>query len=100
MATERNPEQFEPDSGLHVVDEGGRELTIMEHLAELRSRMFYMAAAVGAGTLFGLFVAKRAITFLEEPAKAVYPNFRPQQVEPLEFVGAYFKVAILIGLII
>jgi len=81
-------------------DEGGGELTIMEHLVELRQRLFISAVAVAVGTGIGLVVSKRAILFLEEPAKHVYKNFVLQQIEPLEFVSSYFKVAILIGLII
>ncbi len=100
MATQSDPQQFEHGDGLQLVDEPGSELTIMEHLLELRRRVFIMAAGIGVGTVAGLIFAKRIINFLEQPARNVYPNFRPQQVEPLEFVGAYFKVALLVGLII
>ena len=99
MTAELIPVDYTPEEPPRPHD-GEKELTIIEHLQELRNRMFVMALAIGAGTLFGLFVAKRAIAFLEVPAKRVYTDFQPQQVEPLEFVGAYFKVALLVGLII
>lgn len=94
MAAEREPPPYSPDP------EGGRELTIMEHLQELRSRLFKSALAVAVGTVVGLIIAKATIKFLERPAQDVHPGFRLQQLEPLEFVGAYFKVALLVGLII
>jgi len=93
-------QDFQEPEGRQEVDEGGQELTIMQHLYELRRRLFAMALAIAIGTGIGLFLAKRGIDFLERPAKSVYPNFAPSQIEPLEFVGAYFKVALLIGLII
>ncbi len=100
MATQPDHDHVLHSDGLQLVDEAGHELTIMEHLQELRKRVFIMALAIGGGTVFGLVIAKRVIEFLEQPAKQVYTNFKPQQVEPLEFVGAYFKVALLVGLII
>lgn len=92
------PDDYEPQE--QQTDAGGQELTIMEHLNELRHRLFVMALAIAVGTGVGLFTAKRGIDFLERPAKSVYPNFTPYQIEPLEFVGSYFKVALLTGLII
>jgi sec-independent protein translocase protein TatC len=89
-----------PDEDAQESQDGGRELTIMEHLQELRGRLFKSALAVAIGTGVGLLISKRAIEFLEKPAKQVHPGFQLQYLEPLEFVSAYFKVAILIGLII
>jgi sec-independent protein translocase protein TatC len=77
---------------------GGRELTIMEHLKELRDRMFWSAIAVVCGTTVGLFVGQRVIRFLEEPAKHAYKGFQLVQLAPLDFLGSYFKVGLLCGL--
>jgi len=78
-------------------DGGGKELTIMEHLRELRNRLFVSSLAIALGTVVGLIFSKWMIRFLEAPAREVFPGFRAQQIEPLEFVGSYFKVALLIG---
>ncbi len=93
MATQREAEDQRNDGG-------GRELTIMEHLNELRGRLFRSALAVAAGTILGLVIANRTLKFLEKPAERAHPGFRLQYLQPLEYVGAYFKVAILIGLIV
>lgn len=95
MAAQRTPDfapPLEPGSG--------KELTIMEHLAEFRQRLFIMALAIAIGTVVGLIFSKPLISFLEEPAKQVYKGFQPLQVEPLEFVTTYFKVALLAGIML
>jgi sec-independent protein translocase protein TatC len=94
MAAEPRPEDFEP----HKPEPGyGRELTIMEHLNELRKRLFVMALAIAIGVVIGLIFAKSIITFLEEPAKQVHKGFVPVQIDSLEFLTAYFRIALLVG---
>lgn len=80
-------------------NDGDRELTIMEHLKELRNRLFVMALAMGIFTIVGLLISRQAIDFLKRPGAQVHPGFQLYQIEPLEALSAYLKVAILIGLI-
>ena len=78
--------------------EGGKYLTIWEHLAELRIRLFIAALAVVAGLIVSAVFAKDIIDFLIEPARRREANFSLQFIEPFEFIGTYFRVALLGGL--
>jgi sec-independent protein translocase protein TatC len=80
--------------------EGGKPLTLFEHLAELRSRLVVTAFGVGATTIFSLFFTTRVLQFLLTPAKEAYPNFKPIFIEPMENVSVYFEIALLLGIII
>lgn len=92
MATERIPPVPE-------VQEGG-DMTLIEHLLELRSRVMWMAIATVIGMAFFFIPAFgfRAIEYLLSPARASVPDFRPQFIEPMENIGVYFRVALLGGL--
>jgi sec-independent protein translocase protein TatC len=95
MAAQRKPDEYnQPEPG------GGRELTIMEHLQELRNRMFISAVAIVIGTVIGLIISFRAIDFLLQPGRDALPTFKPIFTDVFENTGVYFKVAILIGLMI
>ena len=79
--------------------EGG-EMTLVEHLLELRMRVTWMAVAVVIGMSI-FFVPKfgfAAIEWLLSPARETLPDFRPQAIEPLENLSIYFKVALLGGI--
>ena len=94
MAAEPRPQDYEPPKP----EPGyGHELTIMEHLNELRSRLFVMALAIAIGVVVGLIFAKPIISFLEEPAKHVRKDFIPVQIDSLEFLSVYFRIALLVG---
>ncbi|MEX1022979.1 MAG: twin-arginine translocase subunit TatC [Dehalococcoidia bacterium] len=79
---------------------GGGEMTLIEHLLELRSRVTWMAIAIVLGMSFFFVPAFgfRAIEYLLTPARASIPDFRPQFIEPLENLMVYFQVALLGGL--
>ena len=78
----------------------GGEMTLIEHLLELRSRVTWMAVAVVIGMAFFFIPAFgfRAIEYLLTPARQSVPDFRPQFIEPMENIGVYFRVALLGGL--
>lgn len=95
MAAERKIPDYEP----RKPEPGyGRELTLMEHLNELRQRLFISAAAIAVGVIVGLIFSKRIISFLEEPARRVHKGFVPVQIDSLEFLSVYFRVALLVGI--
>ncbi len=79
--------------------EGG-EMTLLEHLLELRYRVMWMAVSVVAGMVvfFVPSVGFRVIELLLAPARASIPDFRPQYIEPMENIAAFFQVALLGGL--
>lgn len=77
----------------------GATMTLMEHLQELRSRVFWSGVAVAAG-MFIFFVPPigfGAIEFLLRPAVHQLPTFRAQAISPMENVVVYFRVALLGG---
>ena len=81
-------------------DEPGGDMTLIEHLLELRTRVTWMAAAVVVGMSFFFVPAFgfRAIEYLLTPARQSVPDFRPQFIEPMENIAVYFQVALLGGL--
>lgn len=88
----------DPSSTGEQRPEGG-EMTLLEHLLELRYRVTWMAAAVVIGML-GFFVPNvgfRVIGWLLAPARQAVPDFRPQFIEPMENIAAFFRVALLGG---
>ena len=80
-------------------DEGG-EMTLLEHLLELRNRVTWSAAAVVLGMIpfFYLPLGLWLIEFLIEPANAQNDNFRAQAITPMENIFTYFRVALLAGI--
>ena len=85
-----------------AIAEAPVELTLLEHLIELRNRVTWAAAAVVGGmlVLFVPAIGFRVIEFLLEPARQTIPDFKPQYIEPMENVVTYFRVALLGGLTI
>ena len=79
--------------------EGG-EMTLLEHLLELRSRVMWSAIAVLAGMAV-FFIPPIGFPLIEgmlAPARKSIPDFRPQYIEPMENIATYFRVALLGGL--
>ena len=74
-------------------------MTLMEHLQELRSRVFWAGVAVALG-MFVFFIPPvgfGAIDILMRPAVHQMPNFHAQAISPMENVVVYFRVALLGG---
>ena len=80
-------------------EETGGEMTLLGHLLELRSRVTWMAGAivVGMGAFFAPPINFAIWEILLEPASDV-PGFRPTQVDPLENLGVYFRIALACGM--
>ena len=74
-------------------------LTLLEHLDELRFRLFVSAVGVVVGLAISAFFGGRLIEFLKEPAEARNPDFQLQFIEPFELFATYFRVSLLGGLI-
>jgi sec-independent protein translocase protein TatC len=81
-------------------DGDGKYMTILEHLEELRRRIFFGAVFVVVGLAVGAYFGKRIIGFLNEPALRMVPNFHPTFIEPMEFIMTYFRVSLLAGAVI
>jgi len=72
---------------------GDKELTIWEHLTELRSRMVRATLALVLGTLISVLFASRALQILTLPLGEQVP----QTIHPTESFVVYFKVALIGG---
>lgn len=92
--------QTEPD--LLPSPRSGGEMTLLEHLLELRSRVMWSAIAIAAGMML-LFIPPigfKVMDFLIEPGRDALPGFKPQFIEPMENIVTYFRVALLGGIAI
>jgi sec-independent protein translocase protein TatC len=76
--------------------EGG-EMTLLEHLLELRSRITWSAAAIVLGMVPFFYIpwGRHVINFLLDPAQQQNPEFRAQAITPMENIVTYFRVALL-----
>jgi sec-independent protein translocase protein TatC len=92
--------QLEPPEGQEEYYEGGKPLTLYEHLAELRSRLVVTAFGIAATTGFAFFFTGRVLNFLLTPAREAYTGFKPIYTEPMENVSVYFEIALLVGIIL
>lgn len=81
-------------------DGRGGEMSLLDHLLELRMRMMWMAGAIALGMIvcFVPAIGFRLIEALMEPARRSVPDFRPQFIEPMENVAVFFRVALLGGI--
>jgi len=70
-----------------------KELTIIGHLLELRTRLMWAIGALVVGTLLSMFVAKQALELLLIPLG----HYSPQAIHPGETFATYFKIAFIGG---
>src|SRR4030042_4981160 len=74
-------------------------ITILEHHAELRYRLIVAGAALVVTTGASFFFAKQILEFLKEPAEDRSSTFVLIFTQPLDGLVAYFRVALLVGLV-
>ncbi|MEX1218483.1 MAG: twin-arginine translocase subunit TatC [Acidimicrobiales bacterium] len=72
-------------------------MTLWEHLAELRSRLFRVAFAVGAGALLGWFLYPYVLEILKHPFNEVQPGQPFIATEPLQAFALRLKMSGYIG---
>ncbi len=77
-------------------DGHGRIMPISGHLIELRSRLIKVVAAVVGGTVLGLVFARPFLELLIAPMG----DARPQSLRPTENIIVFFKVALILGLVL
>lgn len=79
----------------------GRELTIIEHLVELRNRVIWCMVALAVGFGVSLYpLTKWTISFLVEPAKDQVEGFKLNQFTLLDYWSTYFRVSLLLAIAI
>jgi sec-independent protein translocase protein TatC len=69
--------------------------TILEHLEELRIRLWRALIYVLLGTIASFWFAKDIIIFLKAPSTGIIQNFI--FVKPTEIISVYFKTALFAG---
>lgn len=75
--------------------EAGKELTILEHLQELRQRLIVSAAAIILAFAASLFFTKRFLQWITAPATNSGQDVSIVFTDVLGYWGAYFRVALL-----
>ena len=78
----------------------GDEMTLVEHLLELRNRVIVCAAALVVTTGFCFVFWLTIVGWLLAPARETYPEFQLKVFSPTETFGILFKVGLYGGLIL
>jgi sec-independent protein translocase protein TatC len=74
-----------------------KQLTLIEHIEELRRRLLVALIALAVGVVASLFFSEKAVNFLAVPIGGL-ANL--QSIEITENVGVYMKVSLLCGVIL
>ncbi len=77
-----------------------REMTLRDHLEELRKRLFYTTAAVALGTAIAFVFRDRVLDFLLAPGFDGIPDTRPIYTEVTEMVAVVMKVSLMAGVVV
>src|ERR671937_1056919 len=80
-----------------VTASSDREMSLMEHLAELRTRLMIAAGAVLVTTLLSFLFTEQIIKWLLLPAPA---GIKLLALEPTETFTTYFRVALYSGIVL
>ncbi len=100
MAAEQinEPIPLRPEQGPY---HAGAEMTLMEHLRELRNRVLVSAVAVVLGMVVCLYFWETIVGWLIAPARAQQgPDFGLAVFSPTETIGVLFKVGMYGGLML
>ena len=73
-------------------------MTLWEHLAELRTRLFKIAIAVAVGAVLGWFLYPYVLAILKHPFNEVQPGQPFIATEPLQAFGLRIKMSAYIGI--
>lgn len=91
------PPPIPPTPDDHEFD-GGRPMTILEHLLELRTRLIRCAVGVVIGVSLAFAFTNRVLDFLLDQARDQAPSVRFIYSAPLENFTTYFTVSLYLGL--
>ena len=73
------------------------EMTLIDHIEELRRRLLISFIALAAGVVVSLFFGEKIVTLLTEPIGGLD---KLQSIEITENLGVYMRVSLLAGVII
>ena len=80
----------------HEVDQNQKEMGILEHLEELRRRLVRVIIALLLGVVVGTFLTPSILKVLVTPLG----DHVPIAISPTEAPAVFFKVAVVIGIVI
>lgn len=72
------------------------EMTILEHLDELRQRLMKAVIALLVGVIIGTFITRPILQILLSPLG----DLKPQAIKPTETISVYFQISIITGLVL
>lgn len=79
---------------------GGSEMTLVEHLLELRNRVLICAIALVIGIVIAFLLWHQILGWLLAPARSSHPDFKANVFSPTESIGVIFKIGLYGGLIL
>jgi len=79
---------------------GSGEMTLLEHLRELRNRVLVSAVAVVVGMVVCLIFWQTLVGWLIAPAREEIPDFTLKVFSPTEIIGLMFKIGMYGGLLL
>lgn len=79
---------------------GGPEMTLMEHLRELRNRVIISSIALIIGVLICFFFWELVLHWLQEPARAHNEDFRLASFSPTDRLVILFKIGLYGGVLL
>jgi sec-independent protein translocase protein TatC len=79
---------------------GGPELTLLDHLKELRNRAIISAAAVVIAVLVCFYFWETILGWLMAPAREQYPDFKLSSFSPTDKLSMLFKIGLYGGLLL
>ena len=77
-----------------------RDMTLREHLEELRKRILFVAVAVVAGTAVAFVFRDRVLAFLIEPGFGELSGTKPIFTEVTEMVAVTMKASLMVGVVL
>jgi sec-independent protein translocase protein TatC len=92
-----SPPAAGPPSPAPGAAEGGAVMSLVDHLGELRSRLFRVVAAVAVASVVGFLAGDNLIAFLKSPIPSTDPLFFTGLGDPF-FIR--MKIAIVVGIIL
>ena len=78
---------------------GGPEMTLLDHLRELRNRVMVAGIALILATLISFYFWETILGWLLAPGRHYDPNFRVSSFSPVDRIGTIFKIGLYGGLI-
>ena len=95
----RPVEELGPD--LHAVeDRGGHEMTLIDHLKELRNRVIISALCLVIGSLVCFLFWENILGWLLAPARVDHPEFKLNAFSPTDRISAIFKIGLYGGIVL